>query len=222
MIMEKEVVEVFIVDDHPVVRRGLGQYIDSREGFHVCGDAADANTAIVEINRHAPQVVIVDINLKGINGIDLIKAIRNRHRSIYILVLSMHDENEYVERAMRAGARGYVLKSDSEDVIIDAINHIMNDKIFLSSSIRDNMLESIIWHSTEEKEKSVALLTDREFEIFELIGKGLNTREIAVALSLSSSTVGTYRERIKSKLDIHSPNELIRYAVQWVLGENKA
>lgn len=214
-------IRIFIVDDHPVVRRGLSQYINSREGYTVCGDAGDANSAITDINELKPDIVIVDINLKGTNGIDLIKAIRARHRSMNVLVLSMHEENEYVERAMRAGARGYVLKNDSEELVIEAISSIMNNKIFLSSSIRDRMIESMVWQSSEGKEKSVALLTDREFEIFELIGKGHNTREIASLLSLSTSTVGTYRERIKSKLNIFSPNELVKFAVQWVMKKQK-
>ena len=218
--MQTKDVRIYIVDDHPVVRRGVGQFLNSRDGYIVCGEAGDANTAIEDINDKRPDVVLVDINLKGTSGIDLIKAIRSRYAGVKVLVLSMHEENEYIERAMRAGAKGYVLKNDNEELVLDAITHVMNNKIFLSANIKDKMLESMIWHGAGGREKSVALLTDREFEIFELIGKGSNTREIASALSLSASTVGTYRERIKSKLNIITPNELVKFAVQWVLNEN--
>lgn len=213
-------INIYIVDDHPVVRRGLAQFLNSRKGYAVCGEAGDANTAIEDINDKNPDVVLVDINLKGTSGIDLIKAIRSRYKTIKVLVLSMHEENEYIERAMRAGAKGYVLKNDNEELVLEAISQVMNNKIYLSSNIKDKMLESMIWHGSGGREKSVALLTDREFEIFELIGKGANTREIASALSLSASTVGTYRERIKTKLNIITPNELVKFAVQWVLNEN--
>ena len=215
-------IKVYIVDDHPVVRRGLSQFIDSKDGFSVCGSAATADVAITDLNQKQPDVVIVDINLKGASGIDLIKAVKSRYKGINMLVLSMHDENEYVERAIRAGARGYVLKNDSEDFILEALKAVMSGKMYLSESLKDRMLESMAWQSSDDgdKSKSVALLTDREFEIFELIGKGSNTREIAATLSLSVSTVGTYRERIKNKLNILTPNELVKFAIQWVMNNN--
>jgi DNA-binding NarL/FixJ family response regulator len=149
--MNKKEIKIYIVDDHPVVRRGLSQFINSRDGFAVCGEASDANAAIMEINEKNPDIVIVDINLKGTSGIDLIKAIKGRHRGINVLVLSMHEENEYVERAMRAGARGYLLKNDSEDLLLEAVTSIMNNKVYLSSSIRDKMIESMLWQSSEER-----------------------------------------------------------------------
>lgn len=210
-------IKIYIVDDHPVVRRGLCQFIDSREGFSVCGVAGTADIAIAELNEKNPDVVIVDINLKGTSGIDLIKAIRSRYKGMYVLVLSMHEENEYVERAMRAGANGYVLKNDREELLIEAVSAVMNNKLYLSDSIKDRMLESMMWQAKDGKERSVAMLTDREFEIFELIGRGSNTRQIASALGLSASTVGTYRERIKNKLNILTPNELVKFAVQWIM-----
>ncbi len=214
-------IRVFIVDDHPVVRRGLAQFINSREGMEVCGDDADASTSISSINRTSPDVVIVDIRLKNTNGIDLIKAITTRYRKIKTLVLSMHDENEYVERALRAGASGYVLKTDPEDLIIEAINSALAGEIYLSSSLRDKMIESMIWHSSNIDDVNMTSLSDREREIFFLIGRGLNTRQIAQRLYLSTSTVGTYRERIKSKLHITTPGELVRYAVKQTLEMDK-
>ncbi len=211
---------IFIVDDHPVVRRGLTQFINSKEGMEVCGDAPDATTAIAAINRNNPDIVIVDIRLRGTNGIELIKAITMRYRSIKTLVLSMHDENSYVEQSLRAGAMGYVLKTDPEGIIIEAINSIVNGEMYLSSSLRDKMIETMIWHSANIKGLDITSLSEREREIFSLIGHGLNTRQIAERLYLSTSTIGTYRERIKSKLNVTSPGELVRLAVQQILEQD--
>ncbi len=223
--MSEGSIKIYLVDDHPVVRRGLCQFLDSREGCSVCGEAGDAASAEADLGTVRPDICIVDINLKGTSGIDLIKSIKTRYPWIRVIVLSMHDENEYIERAMRAGSRGYVLKNDSEDMVVEAINTVMSGKTFLSPVIRDKMLESMMWQHPGTGEKSlVANLTDREFEIFQLIGSGANTREIAGTLSLSTSTVGTYRERIKTKLNIQTPNELVKFAVQWAInnGPDKA
>ena len=212
-------IRIYIVDDHPVVRRGLGQFINSRDGYSMCGEAGDADSAITGISKERPDVVLADINLKGENGIDLIKHICLRYSDINVIVLSMHEENEYIERAMRAGAKGYILKNDSEELVFEAIASVMNNRIYLSESIKDKVLESMLRRKAGSGKESVALLTDREFSIFEMIGKGGNTREIAEALNLSASTVGTYRERIKTKLNILTPNELVKFAVQWVMNE---
>ncbi|MDR3237864.1 MAG: response regulator transcription factor [Spirochaetia bacterium] len=216
--MQNRDIKIYIVDDHPVVRRGLGQFINSRDGFCICGEAGDAESAIADINDKNPDIVLVDINLKGTSGIDLIKAIRSRYSGVNVLVLSMHEENEYIERAMRAGAKGYILKNDSEELVFEAIASVIKNRIFLSDGIKDKVLESM-FRKNGGREQTVALLTDREFEIFQLIGGGANTREIASALNLSASTIGTYRERIKTKLSILTPNELVKFAVQWVMNE---
>jgi len=212
-------IRIYIVDDHPVVRRGLGQFINSREGYSTCGEAGDADSAIAGIDEKRPDVVLADINLKGDNGIDLIKQICSRYANTNVVVLSMHEENEYIERAMKAGAKGYILKNDSEELVFEAISSVMNNRIYLSDSIKDKVLESMLRRKAGGWKESIALLTDREFSIFEMIGKGSNTREIAAALNLSVSTVGTYRERIKTKLNILTPNELVKLAVQWVMNE---
>ena len=217
--MSDKDIRIYIVDDHPVVRRGLGQFINSRDGYSTCGEAGNADSAIAGISEEMPDVVLVDINLKGDNGIDLIKQICLRHSDINVIVLSMHEENEYIERAMRAGAKGYILKNDSEELVFEAVASVMSNKIYLSDSIKDKVLESMLRRKAVGGKESVALLTDREFSIFEMIGKGGNTREIAAALNLSVSTVGTYRERIKTKLNILTPNELVKFAVQWVMNE---
>ncbi len=209
-------INVFIVDDHPIIRRGLGQFLNSQEGIFVCGEAEDANQAIAALNSCFPDIVIVDLSLKGVSGIELIKAIKSRYKQINILVLSMHDEREYLERAIRAGARGYVFKQESEGKVVEAIYHVMNGGTYLSSSLKDKMLENILWESPREGEDSLSQLADRELEIFRLIGNGLNSRQIASALTLSISTVGTYRERIKTKLNLVNSAQLVKFAIQWV------
>ncbi len=212
--------KIFIVDDHPIVRSGLAQFIESYDDLMVCGEAEDANTAIANINLCNPDIVIADINLKGVSGIELIKAIRNRYSHINVIVLSMHEENEYIERAIQAGAMGYVLKSDNEKLVIDAIETIKKGKTFLSNTLKDKMLDRMLWHTSDDDPMSLNSLTNRELEIFELIGKGLNTRQIASQLNLTISTIGTYRERIKSKLNITSPNELTIHAIRRGLNKN--
>ena len=214
-------IRIYIVDDHPVVRRGLRQFINSRDGYSACGEAGDIDSAIAGIDEERPDIVLADISLRGDNGIDLIKQIGLRYSNINVLVLSMHEESEYIERAMKAGAKGYILKNDNEELVFEAISNVMNNKIYLSESIKDKVLESMLRRKAGSYRELVALLTDREFLIFEMIGKGNNTREIAAALNLSASTVGTYRERIKTKLNILTPNELVKFAVQWVMNEKE-
>ncbi|MCP4136746.1 MAG: response regulator transcription factor [bacterium] len=209
--------KIFIVDDHQIVRCGLTQFLNSQKNLEVCGEAADANTAIAMLNTCSPDIAIVDINLEGINGIELIKAIDSRYKNIHILVLSMHGESANIELAMKAGARGYVLKSEPVDQIIDAINRILKGETYISDCLKDKLLNKIILHPAEEKENFPALLTSREFEIFKLIGEGHSRSEIAHRLNLNSSTIGTYRDRIKSKLNITSSSELVKFAVEWVL-----
>ncbi len=207
---------IFIVDDHEIVRRGLLQFLNSREEFEVCGEAADANRAISGLNKCSCDIAIVDINLEGISGIDLIKAIRERYKNILILALSMYSGSENVERALKAGAMGYVLKSEPADQIIDGMRSILEGKTYISPQLKDNLLNKMI-KNTEEEDISLNLLTNREFEIFRLIGEGSNRMEISRKLNLNTSTIGTYRDRIKSKLNISSPAELTRQAVEWVV-----
>lgn len=209
--------KIFIVDDHEIVRCGLTQFINHKKNYIVCGEAADANSAIALINTSNPDIIIVDINLGGISGIELIKAIITRYGKKNIMALSMHGENEIVERALKAGARGYILKSDPAEHIIMGIEKIIAGETYISPTIKDRLFEKFIKGSSSDEEKSIELLTDREFEIFKLIAKGLNRREIAEQLSLNSSTIGTYRDRIKEKLDLKSSSELVKYAVEWSL-----
>lgn len=214
-------IRIFIVDDHEVVRLGLIQYLNSYEHLHVCGQAGDANTAILAINDAAPDIAIVDISLEGVSGIELIKAIRSRYRYINILALSMHAEKEIVRRALQAGAGGYVLKSEPVEQVVEAIEKISAGKSHISESLRESLLDIVI-RKEEGPEEMLVKLTDRELDIFKLIGAGLDRREISRRLNISTSTIGTYRDRIKNKLNMKSSGELIRFAIQWVGRHNSS
>ena len=208
-------IRIFIVDDHEVVRLGLIQFLNSYEHLHVCGQAGDANAAVAAINECAPDVAVVDISMEGVSGIELIKAIRSRYRQVNILALSMHAEKEIVRRALQAGAGGYVLKSEPVSQVVEAIEKISAGKSYISESLRE-LLFDIVVRKEEGPEDMLAKLTDRELDIFKLIGAGLDRREISRRLNISTSTIGTYRDRIKNKLNMKSSGELIRFAVQWV------
>ncbi|OHD64655.1 MAG: hypothetical protein A2176_10120 [Spirochaetes bacterium RBG_13_51_14] len=212
-------IRVFIVDDHEVVRLGLIQFLDSHDHLHICGQAGDANTAIALINDCSPDIAVVDISLEGVSGIELIKAIRARYRSVYILALSMHAEKEVVRRALQAGAGGYVLKSEPVDQVVEAIEKITAGKSYISESLSDSLLDIVAGKEEEGTEGLMTDLTDRELDIFKLIGQGLDRREIARRLNISTSTIGTYRDRIKTKLNMKSSGELVRFAVRWVSRE---
>lgn len=217
MVKEKNngIVKIYIVDDHEIVRRGLIQFINNHDGLEICGEASDANSAIAGLNDTGCNLAIVDISLEGISGIDLIKAIRKRYKEIKIIALSMYSGSDNVERAIKSGAMGYVLKSQPVEQIIEAINCITNGKTYFSPPLRDKIFNIII-SSDGSDAASPKVLTEREFEIFKLIGQGLNRHEISKQLNISTSTIGTYRNRIKSKLNISSPAELVKYAFHWV------
>ena len=208
-----ESIRVFIVDDHEVVRLGLMQFLESHEGVTVCGIAGDANTAIASINSCSPDVVVVDISLEGIGGIELIRAIQTRYRSIKVVAHSMHAEKEIVRRALQAGAIGYVIKSEPVGQLIVAIKLALKGKPYISSPLHESLID--IMAGRGEDNDPGALLTDRELEIFRLIGNGKDRRQIALQLGIGTSTIGTYRDRIKTKLGIQSSGELTRYAIKW-------
>ncbi len=205
--------KVFIVDDHPVVRQGLSQFINSEDDLFVCGEAEDAESAIKGINSLNPDIVIADISLHGTGGIDLASAIQSRF-DIPVLILSMHDEFIFAERAIRAGARGYLMKKESMEKVIFAIHEILEGKIYLSDDLKDKIISKIMKGSFES-ESSLDRLTNREMEVFQRIGLGMSTKFIAQELNLSVKTIETYRERIKQKLNLKDANELTQYAVQW-------
>ena len=205
--------KVFIVDDHPVVRQGLAAFINGEDDFVVCGDAEDADGAIRQLNEKRPDIIIADLSLKGTSGIELATAIKSRF-NIPVLILSMHDENFYAERAIRAGARGFIMKKESMETVVRALRDILNGKIYVSDDIKERLLGKLLT-SSEVMQSPLDGLTNREMDVFQLIGQGMSNRHIAKELSLSVKTVETYRSRIIEKLKMKDSSELVRYAVQW-------
>ena len=213
---------ILIVDDHPIFRNGLAQLIDQENDLCVCGEADDYHGALKAVEAQKPSMVIVDITLKDMSGIDLIKEIRKLHKGISMLVISMHDESFYAERALRAGAKGYVMKQEASDSIVQAIRQVMTGGIYASPKMTEQMLSRFVDGPADSVESPLKALTDREIEVFQLIGKGLGISEIGLRLHLSVKTIGTYRERIKEKLNLKNSIELLRYALHWVENERKS
>lgn len=211
---------VFIVDDHPLVRQGLAQVINGETDMVVCGEAEDAPKALHLVNTKDPDLVIVDISLRGNNGLELIKNIKALKHNLPILVFSMHDETVYAQRALRAGARAYVMKQESADKIVTAIRRIMSGDIYVSNRVADQVLHQLVNGSGDPGGSPVDRLSDRELEVIQLIGRGLSTREIASSLNLSVKTIESHRAHIKEKLNLRNATELVQFSVQWVEQEN--
>jgi DNA-binding NarL/FixJ family response regulator len=209
---------ILIVDDHPAVREALALRIGRQKDLEVCGEAADLAEALHLIADSRPDVAVVDISLKTGNGIDLIKRIKDRDDQIRILVWSMHSESLYAERALRAGALGYINKDQATDTIVEAVRRVLAGKVWLSEATTDRMLQRAVGGGRQEVTRSpLDALADRELEVFRLIGQGVKTAEIADRLHLSVKTVETYRDRIRQKLDLSDGTQLAHYATQWVL-----
>jgi DNA-binding NarL/FixJ family response regulator len=206
---------VLLVDDHPVLRKGLIRLIDSKNGFVVCGEASSAVEAMNLLHELKPHLVIVDIGLPGASGIELTKTIRADSPNIPVLILSMHEEALYASRALRAGAVGYIVKQDAIDNIATALRQTLNGERYLSPGIA-KQLDGNGLEQPSSSHYLTSLLTDRELEIFELIGKGRDVREMAKALNVSPKTVETHRTNIKEKLKLKNSREVARVALQWV------
>ena len=209
-------VKILIVDDHPVVRDGLIAQLATQDDLEVCGEAEDIVGALALIESTQPDVVIIDISLKNGSGIDLVKRIRSRNESLRLLVWSMYPENLYAERALRAGAQGYVHKGRSTREILDALRAVLDGKVYLSGDQADRLLRRLVTGQGIER-SPVDSLSDRELEAFELMGHGLNTEQIAEKMHISPKTVETYRARIKEKLNLTNLTSLIQRATQWVM-----
>ncbi len=210
---------ILIVDDHPIVREGLTTIINEQTDLVVCGEAEDAQTALEAVGTLRPDLMIVDVSLKGINGIELVKLIQRRYEKIPILVLSMHDESLYVERVLRAGARGYIMKQEGTEKVVTAIHKILGGDIYVSEAMRKKLLRTFQESQPETSGPSFDRLSDRELEVFRLIGQGYGTRQIADTLHVSVKTVNTYRQHIKEKLKFETGSELLRHAILWVQSE---
>jgi len=207
---------VLLVDDHPLVRRGLADVIGREPDLEVCGEAADVTEAMQAVERTDPDLVVVDLSLKSGHGIDLIEQINARSDRIKVLVSSMHDEVLFAERVLRAGAMGYVTKQESPDTLLAAIRQVLRDEVYLSPRMTNRLLHRAVSDSAAPGNPLEAL-SNREIEVFEMIGQGLTTQQIARRLQLSVKTVETHREKIKQKLNLKNSAELSRRAVQWVL-----
>jgi DNA-binding NarL/FixJ family response regulator len=207
--------KILIVDDHPLTRRGMAQLISQEADLMVCGEAGDGERALAMIDSLKPHLVLIDVTLPRKPGLELIKEIRAQHSDILLLVVSMHDESLYAERALRAGARGYLMKNEGGDKLIEAIRHVLSGKIFLSESLSDQILDLFSSGRQRPNKTPMGSLTDREFEVFQFIGQGLTTREMSAQLHMSAKTVETHRLHIRAKLGLKSGPELIKYAVRW-------
>ncbi|NIO33172.1 MAG: response regulator [Gemmatimonadetes bacterium] len=215
--LDAPVARIGLVDDHALVRRGLAEMVDREPDMEVCGEAADASSALDMIEIAEPELVIVDITLKEGSGLELIKQIKVRYASVRMLVLSMHDEKIYAERALRAGAMGYLNKEEPADKVIEAIREVLAGRIYLSGQMADRILQRLVDREADLERSPIDALSDRELEVLELIGRGLTTRHIAKELHLSRKTVDTYRENLKAKLQLSTAAELVRFAVAWTL-----
>lgn len=208
---------IFLVDDHPITREGLARLIDHECDLEVCGQAGTAAKAVAEIESLRPDLVIVDVSLtSGPSGLELIKDLASRNGRLRMLALSTHDEALYAERALRAGAKGYVMKQEPTEKVMQAIHQILEGRIYLSEAMNDRMLRKLSHPGSVPTASEIENLSDRELEVFRLLGQGRGTRQIAKELHLSISTVETHRSHIKEKLHLASASELVRRAVEWV------
>jgi len=211
---------VLLVDDHPIVRQGLANLIDQEDDLQVSNQASDVQSALESIAKDRPDVALVDISLGDRSGLELIKDIRARDPELPVLVLSMHDEGFYAERALRAGAKGYVMKQEATEKVMTAIRKVLAGEVYVSEAMSARLLGQFVSSkggTAVSEESPIKRLSDRELEIFTMIGRGLGTREIAGKLFLSVKTVEAHREHIKEKLKLRSGTELMRHAVQYVL-----
>ncbi len=211
---------VFIVDDHPIVREGFSQLINSEKDLFVCADAEDMQTVWDKLTTITPDLMIVDISLKNTNGIDLIKNLRAQNFNMPILVVSMYDESIYAERAIKAGAQGYIMKQAPAEDMLKAIRKIISGGIYLSEQVTNKMFKRLSDKEPALDDAVMDCLSDRELEIFKLIGNGFRTRDIADKLNISHKTVDSYYGRIKEKLNIKSAGDMLKFAVKWVQSKN--
>jgi DNA-binding NarL/FixJ family response regulator len=210
--------QVLVVDDHPIVRRGVSQLIEDQPDLAVCGEAESAVEAIEILRRCSVDAAVVDLSLSDASGVGFVRDLQNWQPGLAVLVLSMHDEVLHAERCLRAGASGYIMKHQATENIIDAIRQIIRGEIYLSEPMKERLLHRVAGRSSgEQSESPLAALTDRELEVFQLLGRGLSTREIASRLYLSIKTIETHRDHIKTKLSLESGRELVRFATSWYM-----
>jgi len=208
---------VLVVDDHSIVRHGLSLLLQRETDLTVCGEAGTYDEALELAAKLHPDVVLVDITLKDRSGLDLIKELTRSQPGIRCLVLSMHDEAEYADRALRSGARGYVMKEDADEVVVQAIRHVLKGEVYVSPVMSNRLIRQMSGESTiQDGHTGIGSLTDREREVFECLGQGLSTRKIAEKYNLSERTIEVHRANIKKKLQLEDASMVLREAVRWV------
>ena len=208
--------KVILVDDHPMVRQGIRMLLARAPDLTVCGEADSASEALKVIEQTSPDLAVVDLTLKESSGLELIKDIRVRYPNLLVLVLSMRDEGFYAERVLRAGARGYVTKEEGPRRVMEGMRKVLSGGIYISEKMASKVMSKIVAGADKATVSPIDALTDRELEVFELIGQGLPTREVARKLHISPKTVDSHREHIKEKLALDSATELLKHAIQWV------
>jgi|WetSurMetagenome_2_1015567.scaffolds.fasta_scaffold340634_2 DNA-binding NarL/FixJ family response regulator len=207
--------KILIVDDHPLTRRGMAQLIAQQDDLLVCGEVGEAGEALAAVKSLKPHLVLADVTLPGKNGLELIKDLKTHHPGILVLVVSMHDESFYAERALHAGARGYLMKNEGGEKLLEAIRRVLAGKVYVSQPLSAMIFDVFSGRRHRADGSAIGLLTDREFEVFETIGQGMTTDEIGKHLHLSGKTVETHRLHIREKLGLKNNSELIKYAVRW-------
>jgi DNA-binding NarL/FixJ family response regulator len=214
--------KVFLVDDHPIVRQGLGLLINREPDLVVCGEAEDAPAALQRMASAQPDLMVIDISLEGPDGLELLKTIRLKEPILPVLILSMHEESTYAERSLRAGANGYIMKQEATERVLVAIRRILEGKVYLSERLTNKMLEQFVHGAGSSKNNPLMTLSDRELEVYRLIGAGHSTRQIADELHVSVKTVESYQAHIKEKLSLRNARELVQHAIESSLSEKSA
>jgi len=207
---------IFLLDDHPIMLTGLRELIESEPGLVVCGTARDAESALTEIPRIKPDLLITDLTLPGKSGLELVKDLHVLMPHLPVLVLSMHDELLHGERVLRAGARGYLMKESSNEKLLEAIGKVLSGQVYVSERMNTQIVQAFTGQHPRGSVSPIKKLSDREFEVFQLMGQGKTTAEIATQLHLSGKTVAVHRGHIKEKLGVQSAAELVRFAVRWL------
>lgn len=213
-------VKIVIVDDHPLLRQGLAQLIDQENDLNAVGEASDASEAMLVVAKTKPDLLIIDISLKGLSGIELTKNVLAEYPKMLVLIISMYDETLYVERVLRAGARGYLMKQEASSNVITAIRTVLDGKIYVSDKWRETLVNQFVGGSKATAGPSTERLSGRELEILQIIGQGFSTRKIAEELHVSIKTVESHYANIKEKLDLKNSHELIQFATRFNISES--
>jgi len=216
---ESKVSRILIVDDHPIVREGLAMHLAAQPDLEISGQADDLPSALALLSSNQFDLAIIDISLKSSNGLDLVRLIKERHEAIRVLVWSMYPEHVYAERALRAGAQGYLHKGQASHHVLSAVRDVLQGKMYVSGALAEQLLRRVVGRNAEDR-SPIDTLSDREFEAFRLIGEGMTTHSIAQRMHVSPKTVETYRARIREKLGLSNTTELIQRAAQWMVELN--